>query len=197
MRPEDLDAVTLDAYGTLLELRDPIGNLARLLPEFDRAAIDKAFEQEFTYYRAHAVEARDSPSLADLNERCVGVFNTALGSSLTAAEYVGALVFEWIEGARDAVERLRARGLALAIVSNWDVSLHRRVAELRAPVVTSADAGVAKPDPAILHRALELLEVAPERTLHVGDTEEDEQVASAAGVAFAAVPLARVDEPWR
>lgn len=196
-RPEDFDAVTLDAYGTLLQLRDPVEALARLVPGFSRDAVERAFEQEFEYYRAHALEARDEVSLAGLNERCVAVFNDALGSSLTADEYVGALVFTWIEGARDAVERLRARGLALAVVSNWDVSLHDRVAELRVPVVTSADAGVAKPDPAILRRALELLGVGPERTLHVGDTEEDERVAAATGAAFMPAPLARVDEPWR
>jgi FMN phosphatase YigB (HAD superfamily) len=196
-RPEDFDAVTLDAYGTLLELRDPLEALARLAPGFGRDAIEPAFEREFEYYRAHALEARDEVSLAELNERCVAVFNEALGSSLTADEYVGALVFTWIEGARAAVERLRARGLALAVVSNWDVSLHDRVAELRVPVVTSADAGVAKPDPAILHRALDLLGVEPGRTLHVGDTEEDERVAGATGVAFAPAPLARVDERWR
>jgi putative hydrolase of the HAD superfamily len=197
MRPEDFDAVTLDAYGTLLELRDPIGALARLAPGFNRDAIERAFAQEFEYYRAHALEARDRVSLAELNEQCVAVFNDALGSSLTADQYVGALVFSWIEGARAAVERLRARGLALAVVSNWDVSLHDRVTELRVPVVTSADAGVAKPDPAILHRALGLLGVEPERTLHVGDTEDDERVAGAAGAAFAPTPLARVDERWR
>jgi FMN phosphatase YigB (HAD superfamily) len=197
MRPEDFDAVTLDAYGTLLELSDPVEALARLAPGFGRDPIERAFEREFEYYRAHALEARDEVSLAELNERCVAVFNDALGSSLTADQYVGALVFTWIEGAQAAVERLRARGLALAVVSNWDVSLHDRVAELHVPVVTSAGVGVAKPDPAILHHALELLGVKAERTLHVGDTDEDEQVAGATGATFAPVPLARVDERWR
>jgi FMN phosphatase YigB (HAD superfamily) len=196
-RPEDLDAVTLDAFGTLLELRDPVAELARLLPDHDRDAIERAFEEEFAYYREHALEARDRASLAELNERCVAVFNAALGSSLSADEYVGALVFDWIDGARDGVARLRARGLALAVVSNWDVSLHERVAELRVPVVTSADVGAAKPDPAVLRRALDLLGVAPERVLHVGDSHEDVEVARAANVAFAPVPLARVDEAWR
>lgn len=196
-RPEEFDAVTLDAYGTLLELRAPVDELARLLPGFDRAAVERAFEEEFRYYRAHAIEARDADSLADLNERCVAVFNDALGSSLTTAEYVGALVFEWIDGARRAVEQLRGRGLALAVVSNWDVSLHGRIADLRIPVVTSADVGVSKPDPAILRHALELLGVAHERTLHVGDTEEDEEAARGAGVAFARAPVAALVEAWR
>ena len=109
---------------------------------------------------------------------------------------MGALVFEWIAGAREAVERLRRRGLSLAVVSNWDVSLHDHAAALRVPVVTSSDVGVAKPEPAALLRALDLLSVGPARTLHVGDTDEDEQTAATAGVAFAAAPLARVDEAW-
>jgi putative hydrolase of the HAD superfamily len=187
-----VDAVTIDAYGTLLELRDPVESLARVLPGFDRDAIDHAFRTEVGYYAEHAVEGRDPESLAKLRTDCAHVFNEALGSSLGPDELVGALEFTWVEGAREAIERLRARGLALAVVSNWDVSLHERLDHLGIPVVTSADAGVRKPDPAVFRLALERLGLPASRTLHVGDTDHDRHAAAAAGIAFAPAPLAGV-----
>jgi nicotinate-nucleotide--dimethylbenzimidazole phosphoribosyltransferase len=52
--------------------------------------------------------------------------------------------------------------------------------------VTSADVGVAKPDPAVVHAALAQLGVPAERALLVGDTTYDRDAALAAGVSFAA-----------
>lgn len=59
--------------------------------------------------------------------------------------------------------------------------------ELLEVIVTSADAGVTKPDPTGLRTALARLGVAPERALFVGDHAVDEEAARAAGVAFARV----------
>lgn len=91
----------------------------------------------------------------------------------------------WSRVVRGSVEALRAlarTGVALAIVSNSDGTLERR---LRAEgvcqvgpgegvpvavVVDSGVVGVAKPDPGIFHLALEAVGVAPERAVHVGDT---------------------------
>jgi HAD superfamily hydrolase (TIGR01549 family) len=90
------------------------------------------------------------------------------------------------------VRRLEARGLALCVVSNWDCGLPEQLARLglRLPVVTSAEAGAAKPDPAVFRLALERLGVAPERALHVGDSPSDERGAAEAGMRFAPAPLA-------
>jgi putative hydrolase of the HAD superfamily len=194
--PAALDAVTIDAYGTLIELRDPVGSLARVLPGFGREAIERAFRAEVDHYTARAVEGRDDASLAQLRAECTRVFNEELGSSLAADEFMNALDFTWVEGAAEAVERLRARGLAIAIVSNWDISLHERLASLVVPIATSAEAGARKPDPAVFQLALERLGVAPDRTLHVGDTAADEEGAHAAGLAFAPAPLSALLEAW-
>jgi putative hydrolase of the HAD superfamily len=187
-----IDGVTIDAFGTLLELRDPVGSLVRVLPGFERDAIDRAFRAEVEYYVEHAVAGRDPASLAELRADCARVFNDVLGSSLGPDELVDALEFTWVDGAREAIERLRARGLALAVVSNWDVSLHERLDHPGLPVVTSADAGSRKPDPALFRLALERLGVPASRTLHVGDTDHDRDAAAAAGIAFAPAPLAEV-----
>jgi HAD superfamily hydrolase (TIGR01509 family) len=63
------------------------------------------------------------------------------------------------------------------------------VAPLVDTIVTSAEAGAAKPDPAIFRLALERLRVQPERALHVGDEPLDEEGARAAGMHFAPAPL--------
>jgi HAD superfamily hydrolase (TIGR01509 family) len=104
---------------------------------------------------------------------------------------MAAIVFELEPGALETVRRLQARGLALCVVSNWDCGLaeHLERLGLRLPVVTSAEAGAAKPDPAIFTLALERLGVAPERALHVGDSPADETGAAAAGMRFAPAPL--------
>ena len=86
------------------------------------------------------------------------------------------------------LDELRARGHALAVVSNWDVSLHDVLAATGlAPrvdaVVTSAEIGVAKPDPRPFTVALKALGVPAGGALHVGDTlAEDVAGALAAGV---------------
>lgn len=193
MRATALDAVTVDAHGTLLTLTDPAPRLQQLLPEYEHDAIERAFTREAAYYREHAGRGRDAATLRELREDCVGVFNGALGSSLSADDYVGALHFEVLPSVGGSLERLRALGLSLAVVANWDYSLHERLAELGlahffAAVVPAAG----KPSPDGIRRALDELAVEPARTLHVGDDETDERAARAAGVAFAYAPLPRV-----
>jgi putative hydrolase of the HAD superfamily len=198
---EELDAVTIDGYGTLVALDRPVDRLRDALAargvERDREAVRRAFEAEMTYYRKHKNEGRDADSLAELRKRCAGVFADAAGvPELELAEdFMGALVFEPLHGVGASLARLRARGLALAVVSNWDVGLHDHLDALEltpffATVVTSAEAGADKPEATIFRIALERLAVSAERALHVGDSEADEQGAAAVGMRFAPAPLA-------
>ena len=195
-RLAEIDAVTVDAFGTLLELRDPIDPLARMLPGLDRDTIAHAFAAETSFYVPRSHEGRDAESLAALRAESTRVFNEAAGSSLTPEQYIGALEFTFIDGALDALERLRAHGLSLCVVSNWDIGLHEWLDGLGLPVVTSAEAGAPKPDPAPFRRALDLLGTQPRRTLHVGDSESDERGAVAAGMRFAPAPLAEAVDAW-
>jgi putative hydrolase of the HAD superfamily len=185
-----VDAVTIDAMGTLVRLSDPVPLLAAAAGVPEEAA-RLGFAAEVAYYVPRSHEGRDAASLADLRDRCVAVFNEACGGSLTRDEFMAAIVFELEPGAREAVRRLQLRGLALCVVSNWDVGLEAHLTRLglRLPVVTSAEAGAPKPDPAIFRLALERLGVEPERALHVGDSPEDEEGALAVGMRFAAAPL--------
>jgi len=209
MRFADLDAVTVDGYGTLLTLVDPVPSLMRSLAERgvdrDSDIIREAFAAEVAYYRPEAVRGRDSEALAALRRDCTGVFLQAAGADLEPSSFADAFMasirFEVIPGALHTLDSLRARGLALAVVSNWDVGLAEHIGRLGldrlfSAVVTSAEAGAAKPDPAVFRTALDRLGVEAPRTLHVGDEEGDEQGAAAAGMRFATAPLDTAFQDW-
>jgi phosphoglycolate phosphatase-like HAD superfamily hydrolase len=189
----DLDVVTIDAYGTLLTIVDPFPRLEELLPGHGRDEIEHAFYAEADFYRAHAHTGHDESSLLTLREGCTRVFNERLGSSISVDEYVGALEFEPLPGVHPALERLRALGLSLAVVGNWDWSLHLRLEESRlAPFFATVVPAANKPSPQGILRALDHLRVEPSRALHVGDEPGDEEAARAARVHFAPAPLAEV-----
>ena len=83
--------------------------------------------------------------------------------------------------------QLQARGLKIALVSNFDGRLHRVVAELGLTpffdaVIVSSETGWAKPSPRIYAAALGALGVEPGEALMVGDRpQEDVAGATAAG----------------
>ena len=203
LRSAGLDAVTIDAYGTLVTLRDPVPALRLALRargvERSRDEVAAAFAEEARYYVGRSHEGADEASLALLRRDCAEVFLRALGARIDPAsfadEYVAALRFTPLPGVAEAVEELTAIGLRLAVVSNWDIALTGYLEELGlrdrfAAIVTSAEAGAPKPDPRIFELALERLGVEPERALHIGDAEADELGARAAGMRFAPAPLA-------
>ena len=204
---ETLDAVTVDAMGTLVELDDPPGRLRTALAargvERSRDEVNAAFAAEVAYYLPRTVEGRDEASLLDLRMRCTAVFLEHAGAELDPESFVPAFVdaiaFRPLTGARDALIRLRNAGLVLACVSNWDVSLAAHLERsgldgLFAAAVSSAEAGAAKPDPAVFRVALQRLGVSARRALHVGDGDTDREGAAAAGLAFEPVPLATLPE---
>ena len=209
MRFAELDAVTVDGFGTLVRLVDPVPALDRALRglgiERDADVVRDAFAAEVAYYRPRRVSGRDPESLAALRLECTRVFLEAAGAEVEPGSFVssfmGAIAFEPMPGAVETVAGLRARGLELAVVSNWDVGLAEHLerigaASLFSAIVTSAEAGAAKPDPAVFRLALERLGVEPARALHVGDEPEDEEGARAAGMRFAHAPLATAFEGW-
>jgi len=190
VRAAELDAVTLDAYGTLLTLVDPLPHLEALLPDHAPRAIAHAFRAEAAFYSERAGEGRDAATLTRLREECVAVFNDALDSSLSPDTYLSALRFEALPGTAEALDRLRALGLTLAVAANWDFSLHQRLDELGlAGFFASIIHAARKPAPDGILRALREIGVEPSRALHVGDDAADEQAARAAGVLFAPAPL--------
>lgn len=87
------------------------------------------------------------------------------------------------------LDTLKAAGLRLAVISNWDISLHKT---LRAfglydyfeVVIASMEEGVEKPDPRIFQIAFDRLGLTPEEVVHVGDNPQDDLMgAKAVGMA--------------
>jgi HAD superfamily hydrolase (TIGR01509 family) len=198
VRAVDLDAVTLDAHGTLVRLEDPVPALLNALAErgVERApsAVLTGFRTEVAHYAPRASDGHDEASLARLQRESVGVFLDTIGAKLDPEEfapaYIGALHFEVLPGVFEALDRLRALGLELAVVANWDLSLRRLLEEAGlaryfAVVVHAAR----KPAPDGLLHALADLQVAPTRALHIGDDGADREAAVAAGMRFAPTPV--------
>jgi putative hydrolase of the HAD superfamily len=201
------DAVTIDAFGTLVELDNPVGRLRAALAERgverDERAVATAFAAEVEYYLVHKGEGRDDASLLDLRTRCAGVFLDGVAPDLDAEgfepAFVEALVFRPLDGVVPALERLRHAGLELACVTNWDVGIGEQLelaglSPFLTAVVSSAEVGVEKPDPRVFTEALRRLGVRPDRTLHIGDDAADQAGAAAAGLSFEPPPVATLPE---
>lgn len=88
-------------------------------------------------------------------------------------------VFKLYDDTQPALAELVERGYVLAVVSNWDVSLHRvlRMFDLEKYFkvrIASLEHGVEKPDPEIFHIALRQLGASPSETIHIGDNPLDD-----------------------
>ena len=203
-----MTAVLLDALGTLVELQPPAPRLrARLAEEGFEVSEERAaagFAAEISYYLAHHLDGSDRERLDDLRDRCAEEIMSAidlpgLDHSTARRAMLGALEFTPFRDALEGLAELRERGHRLVVVSNWDCSLPDWLApagllELVDGVVTSAEAGAAKPDPAVFRRALELAGVDGSGAVHVGDSL-DNDVAGARAVGIRAILIRREGDP--
>jgi putative hydrolase of the HAD superfamily len=201
-------AVLLDALGTLVALEPPWPRLVRALAArgvvVPEAEAERAMLAEMAYYRAHHDEAGDWAGLKDLRRRCAGIVRAQLGLALPVDDALDALLealrFRAFPEVPGVLRELRARGAALVVVSNWDVSLHdvlvrTELSELVDGAVTSAEVGAAKPDPAIFAAALARAGGVPSSAaVHAGDSLEAD-VAGARAAGLDAVLVARDGAP--
>ena len=104
-------------------------------------------------------------------------------------------------GVRQALERLRAAGFQLAVVSNSEGTIEQMLTEIELrdlfdAVVDSAVVGVTKPEPRIFQIALDRLGVSPADALMVGDSPS----ADVGGARNAGIRAALIDPydfyPW-
>jgi putative hydrolase of the HAD superfamily len=184
-------AVLLDALGTLVRLLPPAPRLAERLgvPLADAA---RAVRAEILFYRENLDRGRDLAGLAALRRDCARIVADELGLAMPLDEIevhlLDSIRFEPYEDTVPALGELRALGLRLVVLSNWDVSLHEMLERtgLRSLVdgaVSSAELGLAKPDPAAFRHALTMAGAPADRAWHVGDDiEADVEGALRSGV---------------
>jgi putative hydrolase of the HAD superfamily len=91
------------------------------------------------------------------------------------------------------LEELGARGIRLAVISNWDRRLpeilrNLDLTDMFDTVTVSSLEGVEKPSPEIFQRTMDRMELSAEEAIHVGDSPlEDYSGAERAGLAAALV----------
>jgi putative hydrolase of the HAD superfamily len=210
--------VLFDAAGTLIHLREPVGEtyaraaraqgvgtdpgelqpaFARLLrsmppmvfPGRSRAEIAVC---ERGWWRALVWRVFDSVGVAARMTGFDACFDELFAYFATAAAWRCA------DGATPLLRQLRERGVATGVVSNFDLRLPGLLDALGLAswldvVVLPADAGAAKPDPAIFALALDRLAVHAEDAVYVGDDAE-EDVAAARRAGMRAVDVATVSD---
>jgi HAD superfamily hydrolase (TIGR01509 family) len=171
-----------------VRLEAPWDRLPALLR--DRHGIDVSHDDarrgmlaEMSFYKEHHREGHDADSLAALRRRCAEVLRSQLpavaalpADALTEA-MLDSIRFSPYPDAAPALAVVRSLGLRAAVVSNWDYSLGGVIDELGLgglldTVVTSAQVGAAKPDPAIFEAALQEVRCPAESALFVGDSPE-------------------------
>ena len=206
-RPE-IRAVLFDAVGTLIELREPVGETyARMARPFGVALparrVDDAFRrvlrQAPPLVFPDAIAAETSRRERDWWRTLVRSTFLATDSTVRFSDFDA--FFEGLyrafsepdawscrHGCRETLAELRARGLTTGVVSNFDRRLPGLLAALAlAPllddVVLPSDAGAEKPDPRIFQLALERLGTPAAASVFVGDSaERDVAGARAAGM---------------
>ena len=213
-------AVLFDAAGTLIELREPVGETyARIAREYGVALPSNRLESAFRVaFTAAPAMAFPGASIEDISRLEKNWWHRVVSSTFRAAgpdakfsdfdEFFENLfdvmgrpqTWREVPGARSLLLKLRSLRWATAIVSNFDRRLPNilqglRLADLFDAVVLCSDVGAAKPDAAIFHRALERLQVPAARAVVVGDDEElDIEGARAAGLrAIDVRSLAKLD----
>lgn len=186
--PGSYRACLIDALGTTVHLDPPWERIdPRLVAGLSPERVRDAFYAEMAYYAAHAHEATDATALTALRERCARLLSTGLGREVTVAELMASIRFHPYPDSAPALAALRAGGLRVVCVSNWDFELGEvlgriGLADAFDAVVVSALAGARKPDPAIFARALAAAGCTASEAIHVGDSDDDVAGARAAGI---------------
>jgi len=204
--PEGTRGLLLDAMGTTVRLIPPAPALTRSLAAYgypnSEERVAAAVRVEIDYYRRHHLEGRTPASVAGLRRACADVLARELAVSppidrLTEL-LLDALRFEAYPDVVPALGGLRARGVRIAIVSDWDCTLAEHLAALGIrervdAVVVSAVVGVTKPDGRLFAAALGELGVAADNALVCGD----DPARDLAGARAAGIPSILIDRAGR
>ncbi len=147
----------------------------------DPARYDEARRAAFTTLKRHPELDHDEEIWVLFTQRIIEGMGGRGDTYGAALEMEGAWshahFFELYDDALPTLEALRARGLKIGLLSNTARDLDAFVAHHGLSVdavLTSRAHGKTKPHETIFRRMLELLDVAPDEAVMVGDTVEDD-----------------------
>jgi len=187
----DVDLLCLDAGNTVVFLdherlaracaREGFATGADALIRAEGAmklALEQGAGTEVAWSQSHVPSARGWGLVVGTLLRLAGLDSGRLGPVLDALwkEHRALNLWSLVPGGLvPALERLRARGVPVAIVSNSEGKLAELLDGLGILgafdlVIDSGVVGVEKPDPRIFRIALDRFGVPPERALHLGDS---------------------------
>lgn len=197
-----IQAITFDVGGTLIDPWPSVGHVyAEVAAQHgirgaDPAVLNRRFAEawraksDFDYSRAAWAEIVSKTFAVPMTSRQELDFFADLYERFADPE-----VWRVHEDVVPTLEKLRARGLKLGIISNWDERLRALLGKLKLDrffevVVVSSEFGQHKPAVAIFQHTLQQLRLPGEAVLHVGDSIV-EDVEGSTGAGLRAVRLNR------
>jgi putative hydrolase of the HAD superfamily len=192
------DAVFIDVDGTLLWVGLDVDGYVEDLAPYSRnggLTVEEATGPMWESLRRHIkknIEYRTDEGLADFKRRNAEQTARELGIEVPAEVLTEVadrrISFNPYPESVAVLRRLKALGVKLYVVSNWDILLAEVLEALGwmqyfDGIVASALLGVEKPEPRIFEEALRISGVRRERVVHVGnDPVADVRGAAAAGI---------------
>ncbi len=210
-----IDGVLFDLDGTLIDtataerarwlaVRDLIGER---LPQVDLDEFERRYRAHTRANRATAVDTGTISYIEYQRDRLRSVLSPWTEPSIQLIEEYAetsnrlmALVRP-LPGARALLDDLRARGRAIAVLTNGP-SEHQRMkleasglADAIDAVAISAELGIAKPDAAAFRQAAAMIGLTVERVAMIGDTPATDIAGAIASGVSVTIWLRRRDEP--
>lgn len=195
-----------DAAGTLFHTRGSVGELyLKIARKYGstatREALDEAFFDVFrsTPPPAGSVNAREEAWWRDVVRQVFQRVGTVQRFEDYFQEvysvFKGSQGWELFPETIDTLTRLKTKGYALGMITNFDsrvraVNQALGLAPFLESVTLSVEAGAAKPDPRIFREALKRHRIQPEEAAHIGDSPSDD-VAGALNAGLRAVLIDR------
>lgn len=195
---KDISAVFFDAVGTLIEIRGSVGEVYRDIAthygvDVDPRDLDRQFQAAF------AAKSSQGSSAQTERQWWHELVHDVMAPVIPEEEFESyfAELYDYFGSSRpwllypDAtvtLHELRAQGLRLGVISNFDSRLRNILNELGIgsifeDIVLSWEAKAAKPDRKIYSRAVDGMGISPGQAMYVGDSvREDAEGARAAGL---------------
>ncbi|ELY76249.1 HAD family hydrolase [Natrinema pallidum] len=204
--PDDWAAVFWDIGGVILALESVQSAHAEFVADLcDRHAVDATVEEAIDTWRTTVGDyfrERDGTEFRSARDGYHLAVEAIVGTTVPRAEWqprfdeIVRSSIEPVPGAPETIARLAERDLHVGVISDVDDAAGRAMLERFGvrdhfdSITTSEAVGRTKPDPAMFETALETADVAPERSLLIGDRYEHDIKGAADmgihGVAFGA-----------